>query len=388
MVERYRAELDRGLERREVAARPGEVCVGEIAFTGQGAEYFRIWVVNLLLTLLTAGLYSPWAKVRKARYFRQNTRLDGHVFDYHGNPVAILRGRIVALVLLGAYSWAFQFSKPAGLVTVGVLCVVGPWLLMRAQQFSLSNTSFRGLRFGFDARVGPAYRAALPPLVLWLAPTVAGALASSLGWLAVIPGVAFVLTVPWMHHRIKAYQHRHAAYGDRRFTFTSATPRFYAVYAKGLGLVLLGGILPAVAMVVLVVLLRFLVGPPVSDPTVGPVVAGVLGTALVYVIGWPYLAARLQQVVWTRTRLGDIRFGTEIRPLRLFRLVLANGVLTLVSAGLYWPWAAVALARYRIECVRVEADLPLSALAAGVQRAAVSAAGVGAADVFGFDIGL
>src|SRR5256885_13880958 len=79
--------------------------------TGRGGEYFRIWVVNLLLAVITAGLYSAWTKVRKAKYFAQNTRLDGHVFGYHGNPKAILRGRNIALVLLGAYTWGFQFSR-------------------------------------------------------------------------------------------------------------------------------------------------------------------------------------------------------------------------------------------------------------------------------------
>src|SRR5262249_22373207 len=125
-------------------------------FTGCGSEYFRIWVVNLLLTLVTLGVYSAWAKVRKARYFRQNTRLDGHVFDYHGRPIAILRGRLVAVVLFAAYAWAFKFSNVAGLLTVTMLCAVGPWLFLRAQQFSLGNTSFRGLRFGFRARTRDA----------------------------------------------------------------------------------------------------------------------------------------------------------------------------------------------------------------------------------------
>ena len=53
-----------------------------------------------LLTLVTLGIYSAWAKVRKTRYFWQNTRLDGHAFDYHGDPRAILLGRIVALALV------------------------------------------------------------------------------------------------------------------------------------------------------------------------------------------------------------------------------------------------------------------------------------------------
>src|SRR5437867_5549423 len=145
-------------------------------FTGRGSEYFRIWVVNVLLTLVTFGVYSAWAKVRKARYFRQNTRLDGHVFDYHGRPIAILRGRAIAFVLATAYTWTFQFSNAAGVATVAMVCALGPWLLMRAQQFSLANTSYRGLRFGFRARTGQAYRTLSPVMALSLSPAVAAAL--------------------------------------------------------------------------------------------------------------------------------------------------------------------------------------------------------------------
>lgn len=31
----------------------------DVAFTGSGSEYFRIWIVNILLTLVTFGLYTP-----------------------------------------------------------------------------------------------------------------------------------------------------------------------------------------------------------------------------------------------------------------------------------------------------------------------------------------
>src|SRR5690606_19467483 len=67
-----------------------------IVFTGSGGEYFRIWIVNLLLSILSLGIYSAWAKVRRQRYFHRNTRLAGSAFDYHARPAAILLGRIVA----------------------------------------------------------------------------------------------------------------------------------------------------------------------------------------------------------------------------------------------------------------------------------------------------
>ena len=63
----------------------------EIRFTGSGSEYFRIWIVNLLLTLVTLTLYYPWAKVRRLRYFYANTLIDGQPLGFHANPWKILR---------------------------------------------------------------------------------------------------------------------------------------------------------------------------------------------------------------------------------------------------------------------------------------------------------
>ncbi|MFT6387486.1 MAG: hypothetical protein ACJAUP_000857 [Cellvibrionaceae bacterium] len=40
-----------------------------LRFEGKGFEYFKIWMVNILLTIVTLGLYYPWAKVRHLRYF-------------------------------------------------------------------------------------------------------------------------------------------------------------------------------------------------------------------------------------------------------------------------------------------------------------------------------
>ncbi|MED5348372.1 MAG: DUF898 family protein, partial [Pseudomonadota bacterium] len=38
-------------------------------FHGEGGEFFRIWIVNLVLSIVTLGIYSAWAKVRTKRYF-------------------------------------------------------------------------------------------------------------------------------------------------------------------------------------------------------------------------------------------------------------------------------------------------------------------------------
>ena len=68
-----------------------------LRFTGNGAEYFGIWIVNLLLTIVTIGIYSAWAKVRRLQYFYRHTELAGSSFDFHGSPIKILIGRVIAL---------------------------------------------------------------------------------------------------------------------------------------------------------------------------------------------------------------------------------------------------------------------------------------------------
>jgi len=357
-------------------------------FTGDGAEYFRIWVINLLLTLATLGIYSAWAKVRKARYFWQNTRLAGHPFDFHGRPAAILRGRILVVVMLLAYSWSFQFSLAAGVVTLTILGVLAPWLFLKAQQFRLYNTSHRGLRFGFPARLRDAYWMAWPHVLLWLglvASSVAVATSPSTRYAAafVIFPLLIAVLLPALHHRLKAFQHRNATFGDQGFGFYSALGAFYKTYLKALGVGLLSmAVLAALGTALALALSRWH-----ATPAVASVAFAMLGST-VYMFIWPYMSVRLQQVVWRHTHADRVSFDTTIGVWGLMRLVGKCVALTILTAGLYWPFAAVALARYRITNMRMSTVAPLESVDAGADIRHRSAIGYEAADGFGFDIGL
>src|SRR6266853_342313 len=74
-----------------------------VEFTADAGEYFRIWIVNLALTIFTLGIYSAWAKVRKRRNFYGHTRGDGESFEYRANPIAILTGRLIAVALFAVF---------------------------------------------------------------------------------------------------------------------------------------------------------------------------------------------------------------------------------------------------------------------------------------------
>jgi uncharacterized membrane protein YjgN (DUF898 family) len=210
-----------------------------VRFTGKGGEYFRIWIVNLLLTLVTLGIWSAWAKVRKTRYFWSNTQLGGAAFQYHGNPAAILRGRLLAGAFFVAYSVAGRISITAGLVAGAALMLLGPWFFYRSMRFKLANTSWRGLRFGFDSTAGQAYAVLAPVVALGVLFFGALALTTRPGPgeqpnpvpFLVVELAAFALW-PWLHARIKQYQHRRARYGTLVFELDPSTGAFYGLYGK------------------------------------------------------------------------------------------------------------------------------------------------------------
>jgi len=118
-----------------------------IRFTGSGSEYFRIWIVNLLLSIVTLSLYRPWAKVRRLKYFYGNTLVDDHALDFHGDPLKMLRGYLIVGGMAIAYSVAIRLSALAALAALGAVAVLWPALLRASMQFRLANTSWRGLRW-------------------------------------------------------------------------------------------------------------------------------------------------------------------------------------------------------------------------------------------------
>ena len=136
-----------------------------IAFTGSGSEYFRIWIVNLLLTLVTLGIYYPWAKVRRLRYFHGNTLVGGEPLEFHADPKKMLKGYLLVGVLLALYSVAGNFHAVAGLAAFLAVMLIWSALLNSFMQFRLANTSWRGPRFRFTGDLRGAYAAMLPLLV-------------------------------------------------------------------------------------------------------------------------------------------------------------------------------------------------------------------------------
>ncbi len=102
----------------------------------------------------------------------------------------------------------------------------------------------------------------------------------------------------------------------------------------------------------------------------------------------PYVTSRSQNLVWNGTRSEHISFDSQLRFWPLLRLTLKNWFFLVITLGLYFPFAAVATAKMRLEAVQVltrgDPDELLATLATHEEAAAGDAAG----DLLGMDIGL
>lgn len=90
----------------------------KLEYHGTGGTLLGLSIVNLLLTILTIGIYSFWARTKVRQYFYNETELAGDRFAYHGTAMELLRGWIRAvgvLMLVGiVFAALFALTGPTG----------------------------------------------------------------------------------------------------------------------------------------------------------------------------------------------------------------------------------------------------------------------------------
>lgn len=347
-----------------------------LEFRGSAREYFRIWAVNLCLTLLTAGVFSAWAKVRKKRYFYAHTRLDGTPFQYLGEPLLILKGRLIAVALFVGYYATSRFFT----VLLPFILVIGlalaPWVIARSAAFNARYSAYRNIRFAFD---GNYLGAAFAIYWLGLIPLLAASIA--LEWWRSVPlaGIAFLvfaLCFPWWLARLKRFLVRRSSYGGRYGELDVTGGAFFKVYFVG------GLIISAIGTLAGMVFYKmFSLENAVA--AYGATLAAYAG----YVLGFAYIQANLANLVWNHARLGPLRFRSTLRARGLARLYFTNALAILGSLGLATPWAVIRTLKYRADNFRVALHGDLAEFE-GRGAIGVAAAGAEIGEMFDLDISL
>jgi uncharacterized membrane protein YjgN (DUF898 family) len=352
----------------------------------------------LLLTLLTLGLYYPWAKVRKLKYFYSNTEVAGHALDFHGTPKQMLRGFLLMAALFLVSSLAGKVSPALSSVMGLVLAAAWPALLWASLRFRLANTSWRGLRFEFKGSLKSAY-AVFGKAILGgaLLGGVGIALMSTKSILGTLVGVICFLGIyamgPYVYYALKRYQHQNYAYAQLQTEFRASFGDVLKVFMRTGGLTLL---MFAVAGIIAAVLMAAGMSDAMSggEGTKAEKFASLapLGIALVLVLQFvpaPYFQSRMQNLVWSQTGNAMVRFKSDLGFTPLFKQTLLNWVLIIVTLGLYWPFALVATTRLKLQAISVHMRVdPDTLVAQASPKAGQMGIGDAAADLAGIDLGL
>ena len=330
-------------------------------FRGRASEYFRIWIVNVALSVLTLGIFSAWAKVRRERWFYGNTWVAGAPFEYLAQPLPILKGRAVAVVVLAIYVGAGRFMPVAQGVVALLVFLASPWLIYNSLRFRARYSGWRSLNFEF-------------------AGSLQGALAVYLWRLfALLPTLGFAL--PWIRHGQTRYRVEGHRFGGSPLGFGATAGSFYRVYGKA-----------SLITLPLFVLLMMGLGVVVTALDKGAMgfLTGVIGALVLYaalIFGWVVVTTRILNLTFNSTAIADHHFRSTLRARDFLGLYVTNTLAVLASAGLLVPWARVRMARYRARhLMLLAAGRPDNFRGSG--RGQQGAAGAETADFLDVDLSL
>lgn len=131
----------------------------KIEFNGSGFEYFKIWIVNIFLTIITLGIYYPWAKVRNNLYFYGNTYVENRYFNYLATGKQLLLGYLVGLGIVFTYYFIDSLYPIEAKIGFSVVfAIFFPWLIWKSMSFNIKVTSFDNIRFDFYGELFDAYK--------------------------------------------------------------------------------------------------------------------------------------------------------------------------------------------------------------------------------------
>lgn len=329
-------------------------------FYGNASEYFGIWIVNILLMIVTIGLYAPWAKVRRLRYFYGNTEFIQRRFDFTGIPRKILIGRLIALGLYVGIGIVSEYSWQASLVAFFIFYLAVPWLVRATLRFKARNSKFGNSRFYFAGTNKEAYFIFLKCILITI---------FTLG--------LFFPVLVWL---FKRYSLDHLYVGQLKFKLRAD----WSAYMGAMYVPIFAFICVLAIAAMLMTIFDGLVSS-LGASAIILLISAIYITALVFI--WPLMMARLFITTWNNTEVGQSQFQTSCNQWHYAWIVVSNWIVTILSIGLMTPWAAIRLYKYQTASLFLELKNDPDTMFSQLQQDP-SAIAEEISDIFDLDISL
>ncbi|HKM64417.1 MAG TPA: YjgN family protein [Acidisphaera sp.] len=347
-----------------------------LQYDGRVGEIYPIFLMNLLLTIVTFGIFRFWAITRMRRYVWSRTSFQGQRLNYTGRGGELFVGFMLAGVVLGALGATAvglaellkrvdeQLAVVPFLVLYLVILVLALGAPYSAQRYRLSRTEWCGIRGGMR---GSMLAYGLRSLLYWL----------------LTPLTMFQL-IPWVQLRLTERRINASSLGSAQFSAQFSAGRVYGRFLVAIiGTVLLAGVIGGVGWTIAGPMLaeqqRYLQamhGHPPDGPASNMAIQLIillvtaeltffLGAAM---IGAAYQALMLRHMA-DNTALGPVQLSGRFTALGLLWLVVGNLLITVFTLGFGYPFALQRYARYVTGNLCATGSLDPATLSQSEQRA-------------------
>ncbi|WP_055443022.1 YjgN family protein [Lacinutrix himadriensis] len=202
---------------------PEKTTSHKFSFLGKGSEYAIIFFKNLLLNIVSLGLYYPWAKVEKLKYFYQATEFKGNRFTFHGTGNEVFKGFIKVYVLFVALYLFLLYGASSGNGTItavallffyGSIILIIPLAIHGSARYRSSRSSWRGIHFKYFGNRKELYKLCV------------------IGFLLTI--LTFGIYSSWFKVDLKKYITKHLKFGNITFSFKGDGFDLFIIHFKGI----------------------------------------------------------------------------------------------------------------------------------------------------------
>lgn len=318
-------------------------------FRGDGMEYFKIWIVNILLTIITLGIYSAWAHVKNKRYFYSNLYLDDNNFRYLAEPLQILKSRIIAVIALIVFAGVWSVNVIVGVVLNIALLFAIPYFINQSMAFNCRMSAYKNIQFRFKA----TYLQAFMAVYVW----------------QLLAVLTLGILYPYALLKLNEYSVNNSRYGTTSFSFKASFKDYAIIFLTMIGVGIVFG-LPLWGLTLLV--------PAASALT--PLVMVVVYFGLI-----TFFIVSVTNLFYRSLSLADHRFNASLDMPSLAKVILINILLIIITFGLYAPAAKVRMVKYMASRITMDIDGSLDGFIAAEEQN-VSALGDEMGQVFDFGI--
>lgn len=391
-----------------------------LKFNGSGLEYFKIWIVNISLIVVTFGLYYPWAKVRNRRYLYANTIFEDRNFEYHATGKQLFLSYLIAMGCLITYLITNSFS-PTGATALLVLFMIAlPWIIWSSLKFNARMTSFSNVRFSFAGSLKDSYIILLGiPLCGFLLLGAVGFLgikvleqgSGQLGAISIILlGIVTLLVLigalylnALIAKKMNSYYINGYRYGQGEFAAKLSVSKFFKIHFTAIVFSITGFLL----LIVIAAVVMFLTGGAdqllamqggLENPEeiAAELPAGIFGVIFSIYLGMIILSMLVAGYVFTRQRtyifsnltLDEATYFSSTLTTRIYTWVMITNLLIIAfTLGLGIPWAKVRMLRTVLQNTSIEPNTDINSYITQQQKEQSSLAEQ-LGDAFDVDLGV